>query len=291
MAALGGLRTGLICRQIQEDDLPAVTECLARCFPSRQRSSWAEGIARLGHHRPLEDYPRYGFLLEDAGRVVGVVLSIYMRPDGDGPVRCNMSSWCVEPDYAGYAPRLVFTAFRDRAVTYVNTSPIAKTWRVAEGFGMKRFCEGQILFVPALSRRSTGVRVVECDGPAMAGLTDHERRLLAEHVALGCRAVIGLDADGAVHPFLFQRRRIVRGLLPVRQLVYCRDIAALPRFAGALGRRLLRDGALFFIADAVGPAAGLVGRYYPNSGPKYYRGPNAPRLGDLSYSELVFFEA
>lgn len=100
-----------------------------------------------------------------------------------------------------------------------------------------------------------------------------------------------VDADGRAHPFVFRRRHVLKGLLPVHQLIYCRDTAALSRFAGAIGRHLSNAGALFFIADAVGPVPGLAGRFYKDSGPKYYRGPHAPRLGDLSYSEMVFFTA
>jgi hypothetical protein len=30
---------------------------------------------------------------------------------------------------------------------------------------------------------------------------------------------------------------------------------------------------------------GLIGKYLPDSSPKYFKGPNQPRLGDLAYSE------
>lgn len=288
MAALGGLRAGLVCRQIDEEDIPAALDCLTRCFPARPREAWAAGVARIARHERPEGHPRYGVVLEDCGRIVGVCLSIFLR-DGDGATRCNMSSWCIEPEYSGYAARLVFAMFRDRSVTYVNTSPIAKTWRVAEGFGMKRFAEGQALFVPALSPRTEGLRVVDYDGSPCKGLSAYENRLMRDHAALGCRALLCMEANGDAHPFVFQRRKILKGLLPVRQLIYCRDIAALPRFAGAIGRHLLREGAVFFVIDAIGPAPGLVGRFYQDSGPKYYRGPNPPRLGDLAYCEMVFF--
>jgi hypothetical protein len=42
-----------------------------------------------------------------------------------------------------------------------------------------------------------------------------------------------------------------------------------------------------FMADANGPVPGLVGKYLAEHGPKYFKGPVQPTLGDLSYTELV----
>jgi hypothetical protein len=43
------------------------------------------------------------------------------------------------------------------------------------------------------------------------------------------------------------------------------------------------------ILDADGPIAGLAGRYFADTTPKYFRGPAAPRLGDLAYTEAALF--
>jgi hypothetical protein len=40
--------------------------------------------------------------------------------------------------------------------------------------------------------------------------------------------------------------------------------------------------------DANGPIAGLIGRY-SDGAPKYVKGPDHLRLGDLAYSERVLF--
>ena len=59
--------------------------------------------------------------------------------------------------------------------------------------------------------------------------------------------------------------------------------------AGPLGRYLLRHGLAVVMVDANGPLEGLPGRYFPGRLPNYFRGPEAPRLGDLAYSEAVLF--
>jgi hypothetical protein len=43
------------------------------------------------------------------------------------------------------------------------------------------------------------------------------------------------------------------------------------------------------VVDANGPIPGLVGRYSEARGRKYAKGPHVPRLGDLAYTEGVFF--
>jgi hypothetical protein len=84
-------------------------------------------------------------------------------------------------------------------------------------------------------------------------------------------------------------RRILHGLIPCAQIVYCRSLADLSRCAGAVGRFVLRRGILLCLADAKEPIPGLFGRYFANRGIKYFKGPNPPAPGDLTFTELVVF--
>jgi hypothetical protein len=45
------------------------------------------------------------------------------------------------------------------------------------------------------------------------------------------------------------------------------------------------------LLDACGPAPGLVGRFFKDRAPKYFRGARPPRLNDLAYTEAVLFGA
>ena len=60
-------------------------------------------------------------------------------------------------------------------------------------------------------------------------------------------------------------------------------------FARPIGLRLARDGLFFTLLDANGPISGLVGKYYDDKYPKFFLGPNPPRLGDLAYTETAMF--
>jgi hypothetical protein len=52
---------------------------------------------------------------------------------------------------------------------------------------------------------------------------------------------------------------------------------------------LLRRGLPLVILDANGPVRGLVGKYFDQTMPKYFKGPEPPRLGDLAYTETALF--
>ena len=98
-----------------------------------------------------------------------------------------------------------------------------------------------------------------------------------------------LVRDRHARPSVRLSRPPRQSLIPCAQLIYCRDMAELVRFARPLGLHLARRGLPLLILDANGPVRGLRGRYFPDLMPKYYRGPRPPRLGDLAYTETAFF--
>ncbi len=58
---------------------------------------------------------------------------------------------------------------------------------------------------------------------------------------------------------------------------------------GRFGRYLALRGRPFLVLDASDPIAGLTGRYFDGTMPKFFRGPVRPRLGDLAYTETALF--
>jgi hypothetical protein len=277
-------------RLIEDDDVPAVADCLRRGFPYRRRTYWVTALERMARRDRIGDFPRYGYLLETSQGAVGVLLVIYSSRTGAAgdDIRCNLSSWCVDEDFRFYAPLLHAVAVGAKQVTYINISPAKHTRQGIEALRFKRFCDGQIVFAPALSAARRYARVFDyaADSAEAALLPDHERAILADHATFGCRALICVE-DGVAHPFVLQRRTAFRRLLPCQQLIYCRSMDEFVTFAGSIGRHLLLRAWPIFIADANGPVPGLVGRYFADIGPKYFKGPAPPALGDLSYTELV----
>lgn len=277
------------CRMIVETDAPALSGLLTRGFPDRAPEYWRRALDTLAGRATPEGFPRFGYMLEHEGAPVGVLLMIFSRI-GDQQIRCNISSWYVDPAYRGYASLLIAAAVRHKDVTYVNISPAAHTWRVIEAQGFRRYCNGQMLAVPALSAWTANARVRAFDKKRdySDALTAQERDLLIAHAERGCLAFI-VQEKRAAHPFVFLPRRLIKGLFPTLQLVYCRDMADFERFAGPLGRQLMQQGHPTVLVDASEKIPGLFGRFFRDRGPKYFKGPERPRLGDLAFSESVLF--
>ncbi|OCI93877.1 hypothetical protein A6U86_17615 [Rhizobium sp. AC27/96] len=293
MAVLGAYPPGLTCRPIEDNDWEGIIDCLGRNFPTRSRSYWERAIVRMEKRPIVPDLPKYGFVLDMSGRIVGVLLALYFRhegQEGEEEIRCNLSSWSVDPEYRAFAGKMVIAVLRKKNVIYFNVSPAPGTEKVNEALGFRRYSEGQLAFLPILSSVKHPYRVLEArsDLPEMSMLSEGDRDILLKHAALECRSLICVG-EGKAYPFVFKTRRIFHGIVPCSQVIYCRSLEELSQCAGVLGRYLLRKGMLLAIVDANAPVPGLTGRYFAGSGAKYFRGPKPPPLGDLTFTELVIF--
>lgn len=278
-------------RQITEADLDGVATLLSQGFRLRPKSYWLRGLRRQAERAVPDGYPRFGYMLESGGRPVGAVLMIFAAFDSDGRrvVRCNLSSWYVEPAYAAQGAMLIHYVLRHQDVTYINLSPAPHTQPIIERQGFRAFSRGLLLCAPSLARGREPVRlhrIRERVPPALAALP--ERELIEAHAAYGCTCLVVEAADG-LHPFVFAPRRVLKRLVPTTHLIYCRSLADFVRFAGPLGRRLLLSGKPSVLVDVDGPVPGLVGRHISRHQNKYFRGPNPPRLGEIPYTEGVIF--
>jgi hypothetical protein len=276
-------------REIVPDDIDRIVRLLTDGFQERTRSFWERALALISAHPTPPGYPKYGYLLECNGTPVGVTLMIYSTivVDGRPRIRCSMSSWYVKAEFRTFAAQISSSVFRQKEVTFFNVTPGRHTLRVLEARGYKQYCSGRFVALPALSAWQRGARTRRfgADLSADKDLSAFEVQLLLDHQSYGCVSVTCSLANRR-YPFVFQPRR--KACLPYAYLVYCRHLEDFVRLAGPLGRFLALHGVPLVVVDANGPIAGLVGRYYDGF-PKYFRGPDQPRLGDLAYSEKVLF--
>jgi hypothetical protein len=279
----------LRCRQIGEADIAAVAALFARGFPNRNRRFWLRAFAQLTRREPPLGLPKYGYLMESDGAVVGAILVICttMREGNATTTRCNLSSWYVVPDFRAYATLLVSRALRHKDVTYLNVSPAPHTEPIIEAQGFARYCDGIFVAVPLLNGLfgNAGVRVFDAHQEPEVDFDPDEREVLLQHAAHGCISLWCATSERA-YPFVF-RPRLVRAVLPCAQLIYCADREDFVRFAGPIGRYLALRGRAVVIVDSNGRIPGLVGLYRRGSMPKYFKGPQRPRLGDLAYTEYA----
>jgi hypothetical protein len=277
------------CREIGADDIRAVVNLLAIGFRGRPRNFWMRALKRLSEHPTPPGLPRYGYLLESSGTPVGVILLIFssIAVSGEPGIRCNVSSWYVEPAFRGYAAMLVSRALKHKHVTYFNLTPAPNTLPILQAHGYVRYCAGRFISIPALCLRSYGAPVepVSSETCPDEDLSASEIHLLRAHAKYGCMSLICSSANRR-HPFVFVTGR--SRMVPYAYLAYCRDLEDFARFAGPLGRFLAWRGYPLVVLDSNGPVRGLIGRYSA-SFPKYFKGPDQPRVGDLAYSERVMF--
>jgi hypothetical protein len=277
-------------RQIVDADVNDVVELLTRGFaPRRSRAFWQDAMARLGAHA-TPGAPRYGYMLDDGSRPVGVVLLVSaLVPAGDAAhLRSNVSSWYVDPAFRSYASVLISQAIRHKDVTYVNLTPVVHTRPIllAQGY----ICYARGVFIAALPlqllARAPGTRLVPAHAAPSAPFDAFERQLMPDHVGYGC---VGFwcETEERAYPFVF-RFRTLKGI-PCAQLVYCRAVDDCVRFIGPIARYLTLRGRPLLVIDANGPMPGLVGKYFDRTMPRFFRGPQRPRLGDLAYTEVAMF--
>ena len=278
------------CRQIAAADLPAVADLLHAGFPKRPHSYWVAGLHRLTVRTQPDGYPKYGYLLQSGGEVVGVLLLIFSaRDEGSGPVlRGNVSSWHVRPAFRAYAPLLVLRAIRHPAATYLNVSPAPDTLPIIAAQGFRPFSRGMFAALPLLARTGAArLRARPAQWQA-AAIPQADLRLLADHAAFGCLGLWCESGQGG-QPLIFRRRRIKPGGIPCAQLIYCRSLEDLEAVAGPVGRFLALRGMPLMLVACDRTLRGVPGRLFPDRLPMYFKGAQAPRQGDLSYTEAALF--
>jgi hypothetical protein len=278
-------------RQINDADIDAVVDLLTRGFRLRTRDYWQRALEKLSTHRTPAEMPKFGYLLESDGGVVGVILLIFSSIPGEDAsrMRCNVSSWYVEPAFRSHASLLISQAIKFKNVTYVNISPALHTRPIVEAQGFLRYSSGQFVAAAALSMNGPagGAKVIGADMRPDAHFEPSELDLLLAHKEHGCMSLWCVTSERA-HPFVFMPR-LAKGVVPFAQLIYCRRIRDFVRLAGPIGRYLAVRGRPLVIIDSNGPIPGLVGKYVDGKAPKYFKGPDRPHFGDLAYTEAVLF--
>ena len=265
------------CREIGTADTDGVANLLASGFCARTSEFWTCALKRLSEHTTPSGYPKYGYLLEYNGHPVGVILLIFstILVNREPRIRCNVSSWYVEPAFRGYAAMLVSCALKYKHVTYLNTTPAPHTLSILEAQGYVRYCYRVGLCACLRSVRGR-TALVSKSRPRDLFRSDCQRPNLVvlTHAKYGCISLTCSSAnrntDFHVHAEP-QARAALR--LPCllsefgRFRSVCRTIGAVSGPARIpSGRPRLER-----------PGPWLIGKYSP-AFPKYFEGPDINRV-------------
>ncbi len=283
-------RPRLRCRPIGEADLSAVADLLAKGFPARRKTYWDAGLSIMARRDNPVGCPRFGYVLESGGVPVGVLLTIYSttRIDGQDALRCNFSSWYIEPPFQAFAALLVQQVLRGGRALFFIVSPAPHTTATNEALGFALYSSGRFIALAALARPFSFPRIerIGPGGTAPVGLPPEEATLIARHAALGCICLV-VHAPQGLLPFIFLKTAI-KGV-PAAQLLYARSLDDFSGIAGPLGRALARRGRLAIVVDGDTPVPGLIGTQRRYGAVKLYKGASVPARCDLTDTEWVIF--
>jgi hypothetical protein len=273
-------------REITDDDLEAVRDLLVEGFSQRSVGYWTKGLANLSSLPPVEGFPRYGYLVEADEAGQGVLLTITSDRGVEG-VRTNLSSWYVRQGYRQFATGLLARALKLENTTFLNPSPSDHVVPILEAFGFEPYTTGMVAFDvrTAMRGRSSRGEVRRLGTSDLANLSDPDREISTDHLRMGCD-VLRLEADDRAG-LLIHRRKWIKHSLPCSQVILT-DPDLMTELAGPVMRALVSRGSLLVLCDVDQTPEPSGGRVF-RRGIRYFRGAAAPRVGDLSYSELAVF--
>src|SRR5215467_6216287 len=101
-------------RQIRDADVPEVLNLLGRGFTD-PRQVWDQVFACLSQRSVPAGFPRFGYVIDSDGKLVGVLILIFSTiwENGAAKIRCNGSGLYVDPPFRMYAPLLTSRAVLD----------------------------------------------------------------------------------------------------------------------------------------------------------------------------------
>jgi hypothetical protein len=276
-------------RQISEADIEAMAELFGHGFGSPVKL-YRQIFEILRAHETPPGFPKYGWLLEVDGVIVGGLILVYsdIGLNGCSAIRCHVAAWYFKPEFRSYSTILNLRALGHKEVTYVNltAAPVARPIIEAQGF--QKYSQGQFFAVPVLKFgfATEIVKLVKTESLPEKYKGGSEYDLVLDHERYGCIGIWCVTPNSA-HPFVFQRRSIKR-FVPGVRLIYCRDVSELVRFSAPLGSYLAARGMMVISIDANEAIRGLPGRYCDDLRPLWYKG-TKPRLGDLAYTLRAIF--
>ncbi|MEE2950303.1 MAG: hypothetical protein VYD57_03490 [Pseudomonadota bacterium] len=201
--------------------------------------------------RLLLDYPwrpkgvERGWLVEDAGRIVGFMGTIYSdRPTRLGPRRfCDLSSWFLLADYRGdgTGDRLLRSGMARPGVTYQTMTARRATGRKIRALGFSILDATRSLFSPDPTRPPFTV----IDEPEMIRqrLTPEERDVFDAHRGLAIhQALVGVGdpkADGGRGIWLLWQRKLKGDAIAYHDVLHASDAAYLSAEASAIAASMV----------------------------------------------------
>lgn len=209
----------------------------AHLTAARSPQAWVEGLSKRWGMTP----PNHGFVLRDAGKIVGGIGAYYAERTIKGqPERvCNITSWCVLDAYRKQSMRLAMTLVGQKGYHFTDFSPTKVVGGVLQFLKFRPLDERQAVIInlpwPAIrSALISAPREIEnaLQGDALRVYRDHAAFPWLRHVLIGtpnnwCHVIYKLSR--------------FKGL-PSAQVYYLGDPAVFERHYRRLARHFIFRG-------------------------------------------------
>jgi hypothetical protein len=198
------------------------------------------------------DQPNAGFMLVDAGQIVGVQLAFYSERSIDGRRErfCNLGAWCVLPAYRLHSLRLLKRALDQDGYHFTDLSPSGNVVDINTRLGF-RFLDAATVLAPNLpwpggargASISSDPEVIErtLTGRELELYRDHAHAPAALHLVLIC---------GEESCYVIFRRERYKRLRAFVSVLHVGNPRLYRELARPLARHLLfRHGAVATLAE------------------------------------------
>ena len=275
---------------ITQDDLDEVGSFLHHHLNSRLSADrWSASITPPW----TVEAPNSGFLLRDAGGIVGAYLAFYSERVVAGRPQpfCNLGAWCVLEEHRAHGLRLLRALLGQKGYHFTDFSPSGSVVPLNRRLKFEDLDTSTVL-VPNLPwpPRARGARIVSDDPQIEALLTGDDLQRYRDHrAAAAAKQFVLQDGDGRVCHVVVRRDR--RKKLPLfASILHVSDREVFARHQDVVFRHLLlRHGAPATLVELrVTGAAPRRGRLLASARPKMFRSATLKAEDiDYLYSELT----
>ena len=149
----------------------------------------ADHFARLLTYEWSPGRPNIGFVSESGGTIVGTFVGIYStRKIGGQDVNlCNLSAWCVHPNFRQHSMALARTILAQTGLTFTAMSATPEAQTLWTNLKLTQLDNHKWITAPvsaglwAITAKSTAIRL-----PSLPSWIGSEvRKLLADHIKIG----------------------------------------------------------------------------------------------------------
>jgi hypothetical protein len=287
--AAPAVRPDVELRPITDDDVGRVGQFLTAHLNQRvPPTAWARAMETDWHGVA----PNHGYLLEEAGSVVGAYVAYYTRRQIGGAERnvCNLGAWCVVDSHRFHSLRLLKALLAQPGFDYFDLSPSGNVIGLNKRLGFTSLDTSTAL-IPNLPWPSwPGRTSISSDTSVIAAtLTNDELLIYRDHVNAAA-AKHFVVRRGQQHCYVIFRRDRRKGMPGFASLLYVSNPALFRHSIRPIARTmLLRHRVLATLAELrlVGGRPNLSVQLR-TSRPKMFKSADlTAEMIDYLYSELV----